>query len=63
VLLLVLLFLLQPSLGCPLYHCCSTLGDSAVKTEPVVEQFFVLRAANEGERVLPLERQVGEFLQ
>ena len=43
---------------CSALPCCSTLGDSAVKTEPVVEQFFVLRAANEGERVLPLERQV-----
>ena len=36
----------------------STLGPGAVATEPVVEQFFVLRAAIEGERVLPLERQV-----
>lgn len=38
---------------------CSTLGASAVKTEPVVEQFFVLRATSEEAQKLPLERQVG----
>lgn len=37
---------------------CSTLGASAVKTEPVVEQFFVLRATSEEAQKLPLERQV-----
>lgn len=37
----------------------STLGPGAVDTEPVVEQFFVLRAADIEGTVLPLERQVG----
>ncbi|KAL4855140.1 Glutamate synthase [NADH] [Chlorella vulgaris] len=36
----------------------STLGPGAVETEPVVEQFFVLRAADIEGTVLPLERQM-----
>ncbi|KAL4421584.1 hypothetical protein ABPG75_010875, partial [Micractinium tetrahymenae] len=36
----------------------STLGASAVKTEPIVEQFFVLRATTEEAQKLPLERQM-----
>ena len=37
---------------------CSTLGESAIKTEPTIEQFFVLRATTEEMAKLPLERQV-----
>ena len=36
----------------------ATLGESAVKTEPLVEQFFVLRATTEDMQQLSLERQV-----
>ena len=36
----------------------ATLGESAIKTEPLVEQFFVLRATTEDMQQLSLERQV-----